>query len=81
VFKSGACWRTKLSGHAGEGVMFLARDPHGEVPWTRLGHGEWLAQLSRSTNGGATWIDAIDCILRAGHNSRRPAQLYISAKA
>ena len=58
VSKSGGRWRPTLSGHLGQGVNFLARDPHGDVLWAALGHGHWGAKLSRSTDGGVTWADA-----------------------
>lgn len=51
-------WRPRLSGHAGVGVNFAARDPHTGTLWAALGHGHWGAKLSRSTDDGATWADA-----------------------
>ncbi|MCA9319509.1 MAG: hypothetical protein KDB53_02180, partial [Planctomycetes bacterium] len=51
-------WTPQLAGHAGAGVNFVARDPHGSTLWAALGHGHWGAKLSRSTDGGATWNDA-----------------------
>ncbi len=53
-----ARWTPRLSGHAGVGVNFVARDPHTGTLWAALGHGHWGAKLSRSTDGGATWADA-----------------------
>jgi len=40
------------------GVNFVARDPHGGALWAALGHGHWVAKLSRSTDDGASWEDA-----------------------
>jgi photosystem II stability/assembly factor-like uncharacterized protein len=51
-------WKPRLSGHAGSGVNFAARDPHTGTLWALLGHGHWGAKLSRSTDDGATWSDA-----------------------
>jgi photosystem II stability/assembly factor-like uncharacterized protein len=48
----------RLSGHAGVGVNFVARDPHTGTLWAALGHGHWGAKLSRSTDDGRTWADA-----------------------
>ena len=58
VTKSGSRWRPELAGHDGQGVNFVARDPHTDTLWAALGHGHWGAKLSRSTDGGATWSDA-----------------------
>jgi photosystem II stability/assembly factor-like uncharacterized protein len=58
VSKSGGAWRPRLAGHAGAGVNFVARDPHGGTLWALLGHGHWGAKVSRSSDGGATWVDA-----------------------
>ena len=58
IAKSQGRWRPTLAGHAGAGVNFVARDPHGETLWALLGHGHWGAKLSRSTDGGKTWADA-----------------------
>lgn len=51
-------WKPSLSGHAGAGSNFVARDPHTGTLWALLGHGHWGAKLSRSRDGGATWQDA-----------------------
>ncbi len=51
-------WKPRLSGHAGAGVNFVARDPHTGTLWAALGHGHWGAKLSRSTDDGQTWADA-----------------------
>jgi photosystem II stability/assembly factor-like uncharacterized protein len=51
-------WNTKLLGHAGVGVNFVARDPSSGTLWALLGHGHWGAKLSRSRDGGQTWADA-----------------------
>ncbi len=58
VSKGPSGWRPHLSGHAGSGVNFAARDPHTGTLWALLGHGHWGAKLSRSKDGGATWADA-----------------------
>ena len=58
VTKAGKRWQPKLSGHAGSGVNFVARDPHTSTLWAALGHGHWGAKLSRSRDDGATWTDA-----------------------
>jgi photosystem II stability/assembly factor-like uncharacterized protein len=57
VEKNGGRWRPRLSGHAGAGVNFVARDPNTDALWALLGHGHWGAKLSRSTDGGVTWVD------------------------
>jgi photosystem II stability/assembly factor-like uncharacterized protein len=51
-------WTPKLAGHAGQGVNYVARDPHTGTLWAALGHGHWGAKLSRSTDEGKTWADA-----------------------
>ncbi len=51
-------WAPALAGHAGQGVNFVARDPHTGTLWAALGHGHWGAKLSRSTDDGKTWADA-----------------------
>jgi photosystem II stability/assembly factor-like uncharacterized protein len=51
-------WSPALSGHAGAGVNFLARDPNSGTLWALCGHGHWGAKLSRSRDDGATWEDA-----------------------
>jgi len=56
--KSGGRWRPRLAGHLGQGVNFVARDPHTGTLWALLGLGHWGAKLSRSTDDGATWADA-----------------------
>lgn len=58
VEKQSGTWKPRLAGHAGVGVNFVARDPHSGVLWAALGHGHWGAKLSRSEDGGATWVDA-----------------------
>lgn len=58
VGKSGGRWKASLSGHAGAGSNFVARDPHTGTLWALLGHGHWGAKLSRSRDGGGTWQDA-----------------------
>ncbi len=39
VSKGAHGWRPHLSGHAGSGVNFAARDPHTGTLWALLGHG------------------------------------------
>src|SRR3954470_14470264 len=58
VEKTGGAWRPRLSGHAGVGVNFVARDPFTGRLWALLGHGHWGAKLSISDDEGATWADA-----------------------
>jgi photosystem II stability/assembly factor-like uncharacterized protein len=58
VEKAGGRFRPRLSGHAGAGVNFVARDPFTRRLWALLGHGHWGAKLSISDDDGATWSDA-----------------------
>lgn len=58
VDKTEGGYKPKLSGHAGVGVNFVARDPHSGTLWALLGHGHWGAKLSRSCDAGETWEDA-----------------------
>lgn len=58
VEKTNGQWRPRLSGHAGAGVNFVARDPYTGRLWALLGHGHWGAKLSISDDEGATWADA-----------------------
>jgi photosystem II stability/assembly factor-like uncharacterized protein len=58
VERTGGRWRPRLSGHAGTGVSFAARDPYTGRLWALLGHGHWGAKLSISDDEGATWADA-----------------------
>jgi photosystem II stability/assembly factor-like uncharacterized protein len=58
VEKANGRWAPRLSGHAGSGCNFVARDPNTGVLWAALGHGHWGAKLSRSTDDGKTWADA-----------------------
>ncbi len=58
VQQSNSGWTPKLAGHAGAGVNFVVRDPNSGTLWAALGHGHWGAKLSRSTDGGKTWVDA-----------------------
>lgn len=51
-------WKARLSGHAGGGVNYVARDPHTGRLWALLGFGHWGAKLSVSDDEGATWSDA-----------------------
>jgi len=51
-------WKAALSGHAGAGVNFVARDPSTGTLWALLGHGHWGAKLSRSKDDGKSWADA-----------------------
>jgi photosystem II stability/assembly factor-like uncharacterized protein len=39
-------------------VCFAARDPRDGTLWASLDHGHWGPKLSRSRDGGATWVDA-----------------------
>lgn len=57
VDKENGVWKSRLSGHAGGGVNFVARDPHTGKLWALLGFGHWGAKLSVSTDDGATWND------------------------
>lgn len=57
VEKEGGRWRPRLSGHPGQGVNVVARDPNSGTLWALLGHGHWGAKLSRSDDDGATWKD------------------------
>jgi photosystem II stability/assembly factor-like uncharacterized protein len=58
VEKVNGTWKPRLAGHAGVGVNFVAADPHQRTLWAALGHGHWGAKMSRSDDGGATWVDA-----------------------
>jgi photosystem II stability/assembly factor-like uncharacterized protein len=58
VTKSGGRWLPRLSGHAGSGVNYVARDPKTGALWALLGHGHWGAKVSKSADDGATWADA-----------------------
>ena len=58
VTRSAPRWQVKLAGHGGNGVNYVARDPHTGTLWALLGHGHWGAKVSKSTDGGATWADA-----------------------
>ena len=66
VEKQNGTWKPRLAGHAGVGVNFVARDPHSGALWAALGHGHWGAKLSRSEDGGATWVDASQIKYPAG---------------
>jgi photosystem II stability/assembly factor-like uncharacterized protein len=57
IEKKGGSWRSRLGGHAGTGVSFVARDPYTGRLWALLGHGHWGAKLSISDDL-ATWTDA-----------------------
>jgi photosystem II stability/assembly factor-like uncharacterized protein len=56
--KVNGIWKTRLLGHSGAGVNFVARDPHRGTLWAALGHGHWGAKLSRSDDDGVSWTDA-----------------------
>jgi photosystem II stability/assembly factor-like uncharacterized protein len=58
VDKTAGRWAPALSGHAGVGVNFVARDPSDGTLWALLGHGHWGAKVSRSRDDGKTWEDA-----------------------
>jgi hypothetical protein len=64
--KSGGGWKTRLAGHEGVGVNFVARDPNSGTLWALLGHGHWGPKLSRSKDDGATWEDATTVALPEG---------------
>ncbi|MCA9706744.1 MAG: hypothetical protein KDK70_12910, partial [Myxococcales bacterium] len=73
VSKVGGRWVPKLVGHPGVGVNFVARDPNTSTLWAALGHGHWGAKLSRSTDGGATWVDAPPVAFPEGARYYSPA--------
>ncbi|HTM43587.1 MAG TPA: sialidase family protein, partial [Polyangiaceae bacterium] len=58
IEKKNGSWKSRLAGHAGAGVNFVARDPNSGTLWAALGHGHWGAKLSRSADNGVTWADA-----------------------
>jgi photosystem II stability/assembly factor-like uncharacterized protein len=58
IERTKARWTPRLTGHAGAGVNFVARDPNSGTLWAALGHGHWGAKLSRSSDGGKSWADA-----------------------
>ncbi|MDP2310610.1 MAG: hypothetical protein Q8P18_31615 [Pseudomonadota bacterium] len=58
VEKTAGTWKSRLSGHGGSGVNFVAKDPYTGRVWALLGHGHWGAKLSISDDDGATWADA-----------------------
>ena len=72
--KTGGRWQTRLSGHHGVGVNFVARDPHTGTLWAALGHGHWGAKLARSTDGGKTWADAPQIKYPAGARYLAPPE-------
>lgn len=57
VSKRAGRWQAALSGHAGAGVNYVAREPKSGRLWALLGHGHWGAKLSISDDDGATWSD------------------------
>lgn len=57
VEKRDGRWRARLSGHAGTGVNYVARDPFTGRLWALLGHGHWGAKLSISDDNGDSWTD------------------------
>ncbi len=59
VEKSNGAWVSRLSGHAGQGVNIVAKDPHTGRLWALLGHGHWGAKVSISDDGGDTWQDNV----------------------
>jgi hypothetical protein len=50
-------WRPRPIAHAGIPVCYAARDPRDGTLWASLDHGHWGPKLSRSRDGGATWVD------------------------
>lgn len=66
VERQQGAWRPRLTGHAGVGVNFVARDPHTGSLWAALGHGHWGAKLSCSEDEGQTWKDATQIKYPAG---------------
>ena len=50
-------WRPRAIEHAGIPVCYAARDPRDGTLWASLDHGHWGPKLSRSRDGGATWVD------------------------
>ncbi len=58
VDRVGATYAAALAGHVGMGVAYAARDPHRGTIWAALSLGHWGAKLSRSDDGGKTWVDA-----------------------
>ena len=66
VEKTNGRWTPRLSGHAGSGSNFVARDPNTGTLWAALGLGHWGAKLSRSTDGGKTWADAAQIMYPEG---------------
>jgi photosystem II stability/assembly factor-like uncharacterized protein len=56
--RNGSSTALALSGHAGVSVNYAAADPSTGTLWAALGFGHWGAKLSKSTDEGATWVDA-----------------------
>lgn len=50
-------WRPRPIQHAGISVCYAARDQRDGTLWASLDHGHWGPKLSRSQDGGATWVD------------------------
>ena len=50
-------WRPRAIEHAGIPVCYAARDPRDGTLWASLDHGHWGPKLSRSRDGGVTWVD------------------------
>src|SRR5687767_364168 len=59
-------WRLRLAGHGGTSVNFVAAEPETGVLWAALGFGHWGAKLSRSSDGGRSWVDASQIKYPAG---------------
>lgn len=50
-------WQARPIEHAGVPVCYAARDPRDGTLWASLDHGHWGPKLSRSRDGGKTWLD------------------------
>lgn len=57
VDRTKAGWQPRPIEHAGVPVCYAARDPRNGTLWASLDHGHWGPKLSRSRDGGATWVD------------------------
>ncbi len=57
VDRTNSGWRPRAIEHAGIPVCYAARDPRDGTLWASLDHGHWGPKLSRSHDGGATWLD------------------------
>ncbi len=57
VDRTNSGWQPRPIEHAGIPVCYAARDPRDGTLWASLDHGHWGPKLSRSRDGGATWVD------------------------